>query len=440
MMINTPYFLESSCNRILLPIKGFLQRPTSGGIVLIIATIFALTLSTWLGEQAIYRFWNQSLEILASQGFSLKLSWHYWVNDGLMFFFFLFVGLELKYEVLVGELSSFKNALLPVIAALGGMIVPACIYAGFNTGTLAISGWGIPVATDIAFAVGILTLLGDRIPKNLILFLTALAIADDLGAVVVIALFYTDTINTQALLSAGLLFLLLLFFNRSGIKSLIPYLLVGSVLWYAMLLSGVHATLAGVLLAMTIPIYGSRDIKDFEQKTEDFSKTKNRNGLSHLEFNQSISEIIDTGIIAQSPLKRMANSLNLWVAFGIVPIFALANAGIDLSQITWSDLFSEKVTLGVMFGLAIGKFIGISLSSWITVHLGWGRLPSGVAWQHFFGMSWLGGIGFTMSLFISQLSFTDINHIEQAKLGIFLASFLSAIIGLGWLYQVSRKS
>ena len=439
-MKNTPYPLESFYNCILLPIKAFLQRPTSGGIILIIATIFALVLSTWLGEEAIYHFWDQSLEILASQGVSLKLSWHYWVNDGLMFFFFLFVGLELKYEILVGELSSFKNALLPVIAALGGMVVPACIYTGFNTGTSAISGWGIPVATDIAFAVGILTLLGDRIPKNLIVFLTALAIADDLGAVVVIALFYTDAINTHALLSAGFLFLLLLFFNLSGIKNLIPYLIVGVVLWYAMLLSGVHATVAGILLAMAIPIYGSKDIKDFEQKTGDFSKIKNKKDLSYSELDQSISEIIDTGIVTQSPLKRMANFLNPWVSFGIVPIFALANAGIDLSQITWSDLFSENVTLGVMFGLALGKFIGISLFSWITVHRGWGRLPSGVAWQHFFGMAWLGGIGFTMSLFISQLSFTSINHIEQAKLGIFLASFLSAIIGLGWLYQIARKS
>ncbi len=247
------YPLEALFGRILSPFEQFLRRTTAGGIVLMSTTVIALVLATVLGVDAINHFWARSLSLSSDETFRLRLSWQHWVNDGLMALFFLLVGLELKREILVGELSSIKDAALPVIAATGGMIVPALIYAAFNAGTPTASGWGIPMATDIAFAVGILVLLAWRIPKNLVIFLMALAIADDLGAVLVIAIFYTADLDIRALGAAGIFLVVLLLFNRGGIRKPLPYAIVGVLLWIAVHASGVHATLAGILLAITIP-------------------------------------------------------------------------------------------------------------------------------------------------------------------------------------------
>ena len=407
-----------------------------------LATVAALGLATTLGQDVLHHFWARPL-FLSGERFKLELSWHQWVNDGLMALFFLLVGLELKREILVGELSSLKDAALPVAAAAGGMIAPAFIYAAFNAGSPGASGWGIPMATDIAFAVGILVLLARRIPKNLIIFLTALAIADDLGAVLVIAIFYTPALDLHALGRAAALLLVLVLFNRAGIRRSLPYALVGILLWCALLASGVHATLAGVLLALTIPARPGRTPAEFEQRVDELQaafRAHRRDtdtpddALSNSRM-ASIAEAMErSALTVQSPLQRIEHSLMPWVTFVIIPIFALANAGIDLRSVAWAEALSSSITLGVLVGLALGKFIGISLFSWFAVQLGVARLPSGVAWKHLLGAAWLAGIGFTMSLFIAQLAFADPESVEQAKLGILLGSALSAVLGLVWLY------
>ncbi|MES2207181.1 MAG: Na+/H+ antiporter NhaA [Pseudomonadota bacterium] len=442
------YPLKNLFGRILSPFENFLHSTTSGGLVLIGTTLLALLLATVMGNATFHHFWNQSFALSVENAFELKLSWHHWVNDGLMTLFFLLVGLELKREILVGELASLKDAALPVIAALGGMIVPALIYTGFNPlGTATASGWGIPMATDIAFAIGILVLLGERIPKNLIIFLTALAIADDLGAVLVIALFYTSHVNLYALGIAGALFVGLMLLNQGGIRRSLPYTVIGILLWYALLTSGIHATLAGILIAMAIPALSTYQPKQFQQRISELSdafaeeqhEDTSHDALSNHRMASIAGAMERTAEAVQSPLQRMEHTLSPWVTFLIIPIFALSNAGIDLSAIEWEKALAQPITLGVTFGLVIGKFLGISVFSWLAIQFGVGRLPNGVNWKHLLGAAWLGGIGFTMSLFIGQLAFNDPIHIEEAKLGILLASIASALLGVAWLYIFSDK-
>jgi NhaA family Na+:H+ antiporter len=436
------YPLELLFGRILSPFERFLRRTTAGGIILVATTAIALALAMLVGGDTVARIWETPLAVAAGERYRLGMSLQHWVNDGLMAFFFLLVGLELKREVLVGELSSLKDAALPIAAALGGMVVPGLIYAAFNANTPTASGWGIPMATDIAFAIGILVLLAWRVPKNLIIFLTALAIADDLGAVLVIALFYTAQLDLKSLGAAGLLFATLVLFNRGGIRHPLPYALVGVLLWLAVHTSGVHATLAGILLALTIPARPTFTPAHFEQRIDElhaqFRADRRDLGtpddpLSN-ERMASIAETMEQSAAAvQSPLQRIEHGLTPWVTFVVIPVFALANAGIDLRAIAWSEALTNSVTLGVLAGLVIGKFSGIGLFSWVAVKLGLARLPSGVEWKHLLGAAWLGGIGFTMSLFIAQLAFRDAALVDDAKLGILLASVTAALIGLTWL-------
>jgi NhaA family Na+:H+ antiporter len=365
-----------------------------------------------------------------------------------MALFFLLVGLELKREILVGELNSLRNAALPVAGAIGGMLVPAVIYYIFNPSGNALAGWGIPMATDIAFAVGILVLLSWRIPKNLIIFLTALAIADDLGAVLVIALFYTQNIDMTSLGSAiGLLGILVLC-NRGGIRYPLPYAILGILLWMALLKSGIHATLAGVLLAFTIPSLPIFTPQQFGKRLSEL-----RNAFHSSAVNPDVPLDITTRIYAtaeslkiassavQSPQQQMEHHLSPWVTFGVIPLFAMANAGLDLSTIPFLEVILEPVTLGVFLGLVLGKFLGISGFAWLAVKLGLAKLPSGVHWRHILGAAWLGGIGFTMSLFIAQLAFTTSPALfEEARLGIIMASVIAAIVGLTWLYISARNA
>jgi Na+:H+ antiporter, NhaA family len=443
------YPLEPFFRRILTPLEHFLSRTISGSLVLISATFFALAVASIFGSEILHRFWSVPFILQIEGLFQLRLSLHHVINDGLMALFFLLVGLELKREILVGELSSLKDAALPILAALGGMIGPACIYAWLNQGHDSLSGWGIPTATDIAFAIGILLLLGNRIPRNLIIFLTALAIADDLGAVLVIALFYTSKLNMVALFAASILFALLVFFNRAGVRHIIPYGFIGLFLWYALLLSGIHATIAGILLAVVLPakpIYRADQFhSEIESLNQAFLEEKQNTGtpddaLSNQRLAAIASAMEHATKIAQSPLQRVEHLLNPWVTFFIIPIFALSNAGIDLSNIAWSEAFLSPVTLGVFLGLVFGKFIGISTMSFIAVMFNWGRLPDGVSWMQLLGAAWLGGIGFTMSLFINQLAFIQAIHIEEAKLGILMASVVSATVGLFWLRFFSGKN
>jgi Na+:H+ antiporter, NhaA family len=438
------YPLESLFGRVLSPFERFLQRATAGGVVLMVTTFVSLVLATAVGDHALHAFWERRIAITVAPSYSFELSLHAFVNDGLMAFFFLLVGLELKREMLVGELSSIKDAALPVIAAAGGMIVPALIFAAFNAGHPTADGWGIPMATDIAFAVGILVLLAWRIPRNLTIFLVALAIADDLGAVLVIALFYTAELDLHALATAAVIFGVLWLFNRGGMRNTLPYVLAGVLLWFALQQSGVHATLAGILLAATIPARPSYTPGQFERRIGELHRAFRADRadqhtpddpLSNSRMASLSGAIERSAVAVQSPLQRMEHRLTPWVTFLILPIFALANAGIDLAGIDWASALSSRLTLGVALGLVFGKFIGVTSFSWMAVRLGVGRLPQGVEWKHLMGAAWLAGIGFTMSLFVAQLAFRDPLFIDEAKLGILLGSALAAAVGLTWLFR-----
>ncbi len=443
------YPLEPLFGRILSPFEQFLRRTTAGGIVLMASTAIALGLATTIGAEKLEAVVGQTLSVGVPGRLELALPVRRWVNDGLMALFFLLVGLELKREVLVGELSSLKDAALPVVAAAGGMMFPALIYIGFNFGTPAATGWGIPTATDIAFAVGILVLLAWRVPRSLIVFLTALAIADDLGAVLIIALFYTKQLDPQALAAAAGLFTLLIVLNRAGIRAPLPYALVGTLLWLALHESGVHATLAGIALAATIPARPAHAPARFEERIAELEAAFRADRrdldapddpLSNHRM-ASIAQAMERSAAAvQSPLQRMEHRLTPWVTFTVIPVFALCNAGIDLFSVSWRGALSGGVTPGVVAGLVFGKFAGISIFSWIAVRTGIARLPAGVRWRHLLGAAWLAGVGFTMSLFIAQLAFASVELVEAAKLGILIGSAISASVGLVWLYFAGSRS
>lgn len=437
-----PYPLEPLFGQILSPFENFLRRTTAGGIVLIATTLLTLLIANSQWGETFQHFWEQQMT-LSIGTWALGQSLHHWVNDGLMALFFLLVGLEIKREILVGELSSPRDAALPIAAAIGGMVAPALVYTLFNHGTSSASGWGIPMATDIAFAIGILVLLAWRVPRSLIIFVTAFAIVDDLGAVFVIALFYTHEINGTALFWAAATLAVLTLFNRGGIRHPLPYILAGILLWYLTLLSGLHATVAGILLALTIPARPAFTPAQFDQRLQELGQGFHAAALDpdapdHPLSNHrmaTIAESVESAAAAvQAPLQRMEHGLSTWVTFLIIPIFALANAGIDFSHIDFATSISAPVTLGVIFGLVLGKFIGISGSCWLILKLGWGQMPQGMNWHHLTGAAWLGGIGFTMSLFIGGMAFSDPQQFQDAKLGILLSSLIAATLGLVWLY------
>ncbi|HST59200.1 MAG TPA: Na+/H+ antiporter NhaA [Longimicrobium sp.] len=420
--------------RVISPFARFAQTESSGGIVLIAATIAAIAWanSPWGG--AYEHLWETPLTI-GGEGWGLTYPLHYWINDGLMAVFFFLVGLEIKREFLVGELASLKRAALPIAAALGGMIVPAILYALLNVGGPGEAGWGIPMATDIAFALGVLALLGPRIPLSLKVFLAALAIVDDLGAVLVIAVFYTDAIHWGALGFGFLLLAGLVVANRMQARTPLIYLLVGLVVWVAFLKSGVHATVAGVLLAMTIPARTRIDTAEFllrGRRILDYFDAAGEEGkgvLTNKAQQAAIQEMENACEAAQAPLQRIEHELHHWVAFGIIPLFALANAGVHLGG-NLGAAFGERVTLGIILGLVIGKPIGITLFAWLAVKSGLAALPGTVTWRAIRGVSLLGGIGFTMSLFIAGLAFPGAPQLNaDAKIGIFVASLVAGIAG-----------
>lgn len=440
------YPLEQWKHRLLRPLESLLGSASAGGVLLILTTVIALIIANSSWSDAFYQLRNTYIGFEVGQYWTLKQSIHHWVNDGLMALFFLLVGLELKREFLVGELSSLKEAMLPVAAALGGMIVPAVIYTIFNINQPTAAGWGIPMATDIAFAIGALLLLGKRIPHALLIFLMALAIVDDLGAVLVIALFYTSDLNIVALMWSLLIILILILFNRAGVRNSLPYMLVGVLLWYAMLRSGIHATLAGVILAMCIPARPAISAQAFNENFDHVQPNFDSQLPTHDDWmNQKIAALAHnieaTAVSVQSPLQRMEHALTPWITFLIVPIFALVNAGVDVRGLDWQTAFGQPVTLGIVLGLVLGKFVGISLFSWLAVFSGMARLPNRVGWQHIMGVAWLGGIGFTMSLFVSQLAFSEsVLLVNEAKLGILSGSLLAAFIGISWLLVAIRKN
>jgi len=421
--------------RIITPLEEFIHSEVSGGIVMLLAALVALIWANSPWSQSYTDLWHTPLRI-GVNGTALPLTLHQWINDGLMAIFFLVVGLEIKRELLVGELSSPRQAALPVAAACGGAITPALIYLALNAGTDMVRGWGVPMATDIAFALGVLALLGSRVPIGLKVFLTALAIADDLLAVLVIAIFYTGDVNWGALAVGGGILLLLLGANLARVSQPIVYAVLGVGLWLAFFQSGIHATVAGVLLAMTIPARNRIDPTEFLDRAgaalEEFRDAcePGRSVLSNERHQQALHALRAAVEQVQPPMQRMEHALNPWVAFLIVPLFALANAGVAIGG-NLRDDFSSTVTLGVLLGLIIGKQIGITATTWLVVRTGLSKLPEGVTWRHLHGAATLGGIGFTMALFIAELAFVDETHLTMAKLGIFAASLVSGI--LGWI-------
>ena len=419
--------------RLVRPFQRFADRSSSRGLVLIAAAVVALAWanSPWGGSY--FALWDTKLTIGVGE-LSLSKDLTHWVNDGLMAAFFLVVGLEIKREIFVGELSSLRGAALPVVAAVGGAVVPALIYLALNAGGEGAAGWGIPMATDIAFALGVLALLGDRAPVGLKVFLTALAIADDILAVLVIALFYTSGISWGALGVGALFFAALVAANLIGVGRTLVYAVLGVGLWLCFLLSGVHATVAGVLLAFTVPAASFIDPKAFLERgryiLDRFEEAgeKGEDVLSNEERQAALHALNRAAYKLEPPLHELENRLHPWVAFAIVPIFALANAGIPLGG-GLAGALTSPVSLGVVAGLVLGKQLGVTLFAWLAVRSGLSELPAGVGWRHVYGAGWLAGIGFTMSLFVTDLAFGEGALMDAAKLGILAASLISGVVG-----------
>ncbi len=437
---------EQAFKKILTPFEEFIHRQTTSGLLLMIMAVLALLLANsplaYLYEQI------QHLEVGLSVGnWSIENSLHHWVNDGLMALFFFVVGLELKREIMVGELANLRQAALPIVAAIGGMVVPAFIYFAINPEGDAARGWGIPMATDIAFALGAIALLASRVPKALITFLVALAIVDDLGAVMVIAVFYTETLSMGALLAAAIIFGMLMTLNVAGVRKIFPYFILAIFLWYAMYLSGVHATLAGVLGAFSVPARPKYNPDHFSQYVSELMQRFNDSHVSgksimNNDNMRAIVQTLDNGIHqVEAPLQRLEHAWHLPVAYLVIPIFALFNAGIPLELAGLGQTLMHPVTMGVTFGLIVGKVIGIAGSCWIALKLNIGQLPAETRFTQIIGVSLLGGIGFTMSIFIAELGFANQpDLLLMAKTGILFSSLLAGLSGFIWLYLAGSKN
>lgn len=417
------------------PFAEFFRLEAASGIVLLLSSLLALILANSSVGIARYfpQIWDSVLAISVG-GIQLTKSLSHWVNDGLMVLFFLIVGLEIKREILEGELASVKQAALPLVAALGGMLVPAVLFWVINRDTPTANGWGIPMATDIAFALAIVTLLGDRVPLALKVFLTALAIVDDLGAVLVIAFFYTPVIDSRYLLGAGGLWLGLLLLNRLGVRALGLYLALGVVLWYLTLKSGVHATLAGVLLAIAIPFRTRLTDSDTVQGQLGMMQQRIQNKtVVPRDLSEELEELTEQ---ISSPAQRLEHRLHEAVAFFIIPLFAFCNTSllIDLSLV---GQLTDPLAIGIMVGLVLGKPLGIVLLSYGAVRLGWASLPAGVSWRQLIGVGTLAGIGFTMSIFVTLLAFEGQPVLQnEAKIAILVSSLLAGVLG----YALLRKN
>lgn len=430
---------------LLRPINDFLRKEASGGILLIIFTVIALAWANSPWSDSYHDLWDTYISI-NSGNFDLNLSLHHWINDGLMVIFFFVVGLEIKRELLVGELSSFKQAALPVAGAIGGMLIPAIFYAIFNDGTEASNGWGIPMATDIAFVVGILAILGSRVPLGLKVFVVSLAIADDIGAVMVIAIYYTSNISISALIGTGVILVLLGIVNKLGVKSLYIYFYLGLLLWLAVLQSGIHASIAGVLLAFTIPAKTRINTKGFSRNTRNLLDKFERAGEHGENVLTNETRQADVMAIEQccdrilSPLQRFEHWLHPWSSFVIMPLFALANAGVTLKGMDLGAALMSPVSIGIIAGLFLGKQFGIFAFAWLAVKIKVASLPEGVNWSKIYGAGILAGIGFTMSLFIAGLAFTDDSILNLSKIGILAASLIAGVVGYVFLKAAVGKS
>lgn len=425
------------------PFSRFADQEAASGLLLIVCSVVALIWANSAIGHTYESLWHTHLS-LGFGDFLIDKPLHIWINDGLMALFFFYVGLEIKQEIKVGELSDLQNAALPFFAAFGGMVVPAALFLLINRGAPGAQGWGVPMATDIAFSLGILMLLGKRVPNNMKVFLTAFAIVDDIGAVLVIAFFYTEQIAWSMLLLAFILLGVLLIIKQLHVRSATVYLLFGVVIWYFFLKSGVHPTVAGILVAFLIPSNNRIRMREFVAETRssineflDAKANATRQFLAKRQL-QAITEIEDYVDKVQPPLQRLEHSLHPYVAFAIMPIFALANAGVvfDSSE----GPLMNTVTWSIFFGLVLGKVIGIVLFSWIGVQLKMASLPEGTKWIHLVGLGFLGGIGFTMALFIANLAYVKAPELlTSAKIGILAGSAIAGISGYLILYYTLPK-
>ncbi len=428
----------------LRPFHQFARRQASGGLLLLVCVILALVWANSPWHLAYERLLHEPFGVLFGEHM-LRFDLHRWINDGLMTVFFFAVGLELKREFLVGELAEPRQAMLPIAGAFGGMVVPALIYSAFNTGGDGANGWGIPMATDTAFALGALALLGARIPVGLKIFLVALAIVDDLGALVVIAVFYTTSIDLTGIAIATAFLVTLFVANRAGARRAPIYLMLGAGLWYGLLISGIHATLAGVLSALVMPARVrivpealAQVIRRSADAVEADAVHGVRRAMDPQRF-ETISVLSRTLDAANSPLQRFEHMVQPWVTFAILPVFVLFNAGVAVDGSAMRTLASP-VPLGIIVGLVFGKPAGICAASWLAVKAGLAMLPDGVSWRHVVGAAWLAGIGFTMALFISSLAFPGAGLVSEAKLGILIGSLVSAAVGIAILLRTPRQA
>lgn len=416
----------------------FFSKISQAGFLLFGSAVIAFIWSN-VNAEGYYHFWHQELSISLA-GATLSHSLVHWINDGLMTIFFLTVGLEIKRELLIGGLSDPRRAALPVAAAVGGMVLPAVIYLFFNLGGSGVTGWGIPMATDIAFSLAVLSTLGKRVPFGIRLFLTAFAIADDLGAIVVIAIFYTPSLNLTALFIAGVITCGLWGLNYFGVRHWLAYIMLCILLWFAVAKAGLHPTVAGVVTALFIPATGKYDTDLFlEMVSKRLEKIQcldgtcgqsilvNRSHLSAVqEINLACSEV-------EPPLQQLEHTLSSWVGYLVLPLFAIANAGVAFTGLEPMVALTDPITIGIVFGLVVGKPVGIFFFTYGIARILKTELIQGTTWTQIFGAGLLGGIGFTMSLFISNLSFTDATHLEYAKIGIMIGSFVSAAAGYALL-------
>jgi Na+:H+ antiporter, NhaA family len=419
----------SATFKVIAPLRDFLRTSAASGVVLVVATVVALFWANSPFKSSYLTFWDYRAGLSIGSGAGLSLSLREWVNDGLMTLFFFVVGLEIKRELVEGELNTVRRALLPGVAALGGMLAPALIYVAINqagTGDGA-SGWGIPMATDIAMAVGVLALLGSRVAPGAKLFLLAVAIVDDIGAIVVIALFYGGGLDGRFAVAAAAALALVVIARRVGVNSIGAYVVVGVVLWYVTKKSGVHATIAGVALGLLAPAKPSvsADLID-EAVLVDVG------GLA------AVEETVRMARGSVSVIERLEHRLLPWTSFVIVPLFASANAGVPLDGNSLRSATSSRITIGIVLGLVIGKIVGISGATWLALRLGVAELPKGVRFSTVIGLSALAGIGFTVSLFVAELAFAD-QRIVEAKMGILIASLVAAALGSLLLVVIDLK-
>ena len=420
---------------IVQPLQAFMHTEVAGGLFLFLAAVVALVWANSPAHESYEELWELPLT-LSFGPFAIAEELRHWVNDLLMAFFFFVVGLEIKRELVLGELRDLRAAALPLVCALGGMVAPALIYTAINAGGPGSGGWGVPMATDIAFAVGVLALVGTRAPASLKVFLLTLAVADDLGAIIVIAVFYSRGVELSWLLLAAATVAAVLLLRKSGVRKYVWYVVAAAVLWLAVFESGVHATIAGVILGFLTPsrpLHPPENVSGLAEAHLEVLQTKPADGIADEEEQATLLEVSRLAREGVSPLARLQAALHPWTSFLVLPLFALANAGVEVSGAGLGAIFSEPVSLGIILGLVLGKPIGVMAAAFLTVKLGIARLPRGVGWLELAGVGLLAGVGFTVAIFIAGLAFEDPALTSAAKVGILCASALAGIVGAAFL-------